>query len=243
MSIFSPNIALDTDGSPSPTADNKPVVQPNLFPPNVVLYFTGAGDDIVGNTRGNGTPFLAQSNSQIPQDIIVEWGFLDWVLVAGGGTSFSGGQNGDYVSFMIFAPATPVVPTPGVGNCNVVGGVIIPAPGNGDFTVDLTQAIPIPSLTKTGFFECTDPDIGKGVVSIGVPGQSTYLLIAAEVPLAQFLNRFQVIGERTNNLTVPAIAPKKVLPQWKFRLTLHNIGSATPIDISWYLLTARVQTV
>lgn len=229
------------------TSDGKSVYAPNIFPGRVFVYYAGAGDST--SVRGDGTAFYATKSSS--GDEIVEWNFIDWVYVAGGGLMWENAKVGDSISLELYAPATVVVPNASnTGNCDIINGVIVPAAGNGAYDVDLTVAVPVPAYNEempeqsgTGFWEVTDPTTGKGVITPGVPGQAKWHLIAANVALTRFVNKMPMLNSATIDLSVPAVKPKKALPQWKFKLTLHNNDGTATLNASWYLITARAKTV
>lgn len=218
--------------------DGSPYVSPCMFPSGVYLYITGAGD---GQGMGDGAAF--SMSSEVEGDSVLEFSFLDWVLTAGGAAYPAGGELGDWASFAVYCPATPVVPNgTNTGNCNVVNGVIIPAAGDGAFDVNLAQANPVLTPLKDGFWEWDFPNTGKGTVSLGTPGASRAHLIAADYPLARFANRVPLMGSQERSFTLPAIEPKIMLPHWKGKVTLHNGGHAG-LKMAWHLMLARIRTV
>jgi hypothetical protein len=232
------------------TSDGKPILMPNIFPGPVTLYYAGAGD-VPGGARGAGDLFIIQS-TQV-EDKTLDFGFNDWVYAAGGYIRWSNAVPGDYISLQLFAPATPVTQAGNNdGNCNVVNGVIIPAAGNGAYNVDLTQAVPVPAfgtatqddeLPTNGYWDWDAPQTGKGnITASATPGTANWHLIAAQVDLARFVNRFPLTGTSGVDITVPAIKPKKILPHWKFRATLHN-STAKSMDLCWFIMAARVKTI
>lgn len=233
------------EGEPAPTASGVPVTLPNMFPIGVVLDLVGAADDAVAG-RGEGAEFKLQGPAN-GADVSLEFQFNDWVTFAGGGMNYSGGLFGDNVDMSISAPATPVTPTPGTGNCNLIDPgigaaiLLVPAPGNGAFTVNLANAVPVPAPGNVGFYEWSEPDTGKGVVTVGAPGASTYNLFAAALPLSRYVTKMPLLDSRSVNLTIPAIKPTKVLPQWKSRVTLRT-ASQSQAKFTWYLVTARMKT-
>jgi len=239
--------------TPSPiTTDGRPVALNNLFPDYVMLYMAGAGDDSTTG-RGNGTVFQAQSDAAGDTD--VEFYFNDWIYIAGGNMRVEGAALGDYATFEVHAPATPVTASgSNTGNCNLVDpGVgaailIVPAAGNGAYNVDLTQAVPINSFNTdvprqpTGYWDWSAPDTGLGTVTPGAPGHSGYNLFSVALdPMVRFMAKFPLLGDNSINLTIPAISPKTILPQWILRVRMHNSGHAG-LKLCWGLVTARVKT-
>jgi hypothetical protein len=151
---------------------------------------------------------------------------------------------------MVIAPATPVTASGGgnTGNCNLVDpGVgaailIVPAAGNGTHNVDLSTAIPVPAL-GAGYYSCTDPDFGLGVITAGAPGTSAYNLFTVAIPLTKYATKFQLLGDRSINLTLPAVKPGNILPQWKGKVVLHTAETLSQAKLCWFLITARMRTV
>lgn len=229
--------------------DGREVHLPNLFPNGSLLYYTGAGDDINGNSRGTGQAFNL-TNGLLGQTSTT-WQFLDWVYIVGGGFSWTGALLGDWVSLMLTAPSTPVTPNGGgTGNCNLVStnglSLIVPASGNGAYNVNLANAIPIPAdenstNTPTGYWEWSTPDTGKGTVSAGVAGKSHYNLFNNSMNLTRFVNQFQMVGSGVHAMVLPAVKPKRILPHWSFTATINNCGLHT-LSVAWYLSLARTQT-
>jgi len=241
-------VALQTPaGVDVPTVSNVPMMLPNLFPEGVTLDLIGAGDDAITG-RGNGAEFKLTGPAN-GADISLEWQYNDWVVMAGGGMNFDGALLGDNADMTITAPATVVTPSGGgnTGNCNLVDpGVgaailIIPAPGNGTHDVDLAAAVPVPAL-GTGYYEWSEPDTGLGVTSAGTPGASTYNLFVIEIALTRYATKFQLLGSRAVNLTLPAVKPGKILPQWKSRVLLRS-ASQSQVKLCWFLITARMRTI
>lgn len=245
-------VQLYTGGKAAPqTSDGRAIVLPNFFPDYVTLYITGAGDDLVRG-RGQGTPFTMASD--VEGDTKIEFSFIDWVYISGGALKCVGADIGDYITFEVHAPKTPITPSGGNGNCNLVDpGVgapilIVPAAGDGAFNVDLAQAVPIPALNTdqprqpVGFWEWTGPDTGKGIVLPGVSGKSAYNLFAIDLdPMARFANKVHLLGDTNDNLTIPAVAPKTFFPQWILRVIVHN-GGHPGLKVVFRLITARVKT-
>ena len=228
-------------GNLAPLAsDGSPFVSPCIFPSGVYLQLFGASDD-------GSVEFHVTSEAQ--GDAVKEWSNNDWVLMAGGGMVCEGGKAGDWCSLEVYCPGTVVVPNAGgTGNCNVVQGVIVPAAMNGSFDVDLDEANPVLTPLKDGYWEWQTsadaksfPNTGKGVVAVGDPGHAGAHLIAVDYPLARFARRMPVIGNQHFNFTIPAIEPKIILPHWRTKVTVHNVGHAGLV-VGWYLSVARVKT-
>lgn len=234
---------------PPTTSDGKPIVLPCLFPPGVFMYYAGCADDPV-NGRGQGAGFHLVKD--VAGDESLEFVFNDWVYLAGGDGVCQGAEIGDSLTFEVIAPATTVTPNGGnTGNCNLVPlgtgmNLIVPAAGNGTHDVDLATAVPIPAgkpNEKTGYYEWDWPDEGKGNVTIGEPGHAEFNLLDFSLTLNRQLPKFQLLGSRAFELTVPAVNPGAMLPQWKQKITLHNHSGHTGLKVVWTIVCARYKTV
>lgn len=231
------------------TSDGKPVFLPNIFPGPVLLYYAGSADHAT-NGRGAGDLFWISSTQA--EDKTQEFQFNDWVYLAGGFLRFAGAVCGDWVSMKLYAPATPVTPASGDGNCNIVSGILVPAAGNGAYNVDLTQAVPVPAQAAStgdnegsanGYWDWDEPQTGKGTVTASAtPGAAKWHLVPAQIDLARFVSKMGLSGDGSMNTTIPAIKPKKILPHWKIQVLLHN-STAKSLDLTWTLVMARVKTV
>lgn len=231
-------------------SDGTPAMLPCLFPTGVYLYLSGSGDN--ETTRGGGSPFSLTKDAS--GDATFEWGYLDWVLIAGGGMAYLGAEAGDYCTMEIIAPATAVTANPGnTGNCNLVDpGVgqailIVPAAGDGAYDVDLDDAIPVPAWdpvtgVTSGFYEWDKPNEGKGTISVGTPQAAHFNLFVIGITLIRFVNKLPLLGSGMLDFNIPAVEPKMILPHWKGKVTLHNSGH-NGLKGSWYLTTARMKTV
>lgn len=243
-------MAISTVRSGPTTSDGKPVFLPNLFPGNVMLYICGVGDTT--SNLGDGQEFKLQATSTQTQG--VDFQFRDWCYLAGGGIFYEA-ANSDVVSMKLFAPASTVTASSGnnTGNCNLValgGGknLIVPAAGNG--THNLVSAVPVPSYdeengeTPVGYWDWSEPDTGVGTMTAN-PGAGKWNLVDYSVDLAYFVRGLQLVGAGSDGqfeLTVPAIKPKKILPQWKFNVSLTASSALHTVKIGWYLVTARRKT-
>jgi hypothetical protein len=236
------------------TSDGKPIVLTSHFPGGVYYYVTGAGDG--ASTRGDGEACGIQVSGTDPSDPDpIDVDFLDSLYLEGGILTWTNARYGDWISMGLVIPATPapVANGGGTGNCNLValgGGaaLIVPAAGNGAYDVDLATAIPVPAYNEesgaaTGYWEWSDPDTGKGTVTASAtPGSAKWNLLNFSPPMVRFINRFRLLGDGSLDLK-PPIKPKKILPHWKFRTTVHSVGRPSgTLDIVWTLKTGRVQT-
>jgi len=216
---------------------------PNLFLANSMLYIPGAGDDSKLGT-GNGTLFQSQSDDAAPTDHAVEFDFNDVVYLAGGQFAYVGATMGDTADYVAFAPPTATTPTPGTGNAETVGGVmIVPAVGGG-VTVDMAKAVPVPNAKGLGFWDwnASSDGIGPGAITPNATRTGWYDLYVIEILLSRFVASVPMIGTNQVSLTVPAIVPARLLPQWRHRVTVHNSGGNHLLSVVWSLIMARSKT-
>lgn len=229
--------------------DGRLIVQPVTLGSGQWHYWHGEGDDVTSDpkTVGGGTPFQASSTSG---SVTTSWSYRDPTWIAGGSLKYSGALLGDYVSFTIYAPATPITPSSGgnTGNCNLhPSGILIPAAGDGAWDVDLTAATPIPTsdfAPYSGFWNYELPSnmMGKGVLTPGVPGESKYHLIPARVDLNRFVKRERLLGTDTVLYEPTNINVSICLPEWKFECTLHNASGSHTVEAVWRVLLSRYWT-
>lgn len=250
------SLASRTDlHAPVRDSSGKQIVLPNIFPGDVTLYYTGAGDDIDAENPsigvGDGAEMSVQSTTIETKDQTI--GFIDWIYVAGGGVTFKDAVKGDWASLSLMCPATPVEEAAeNDGNCNVNEEThkITPADGDGTHNVDLELARPFPAFDPDGEmigdYVWVESPAGPGVILKAVDagltaGNAPFNLYTVEKRIARFANKLPLVGTGVKDILVPAIKPKKILPQWRFKVELHNSTEKT-LDFSWYLVTARLRT-
>lgn len=229
------------------TFDNKPIVSPNIFPGEVVLNFAGR-PDVPGGAKYGGNLLCLQQVGQ--GDAATEWGYNDVVSLAGAYLVWEGGGWGSWVRAELYAPASTVsdADPPNTGNaslCPVGGGVnlILPASGNGAKSLGASLN-PLPSNddesnSLNGYWDYTDPWLGKGSVSAGSPGVSKWNMLDQPITLARFLDIHLSRGTGERELMLPAILPKWILPHWLFKVTIHNEDAAQTLKVSWDIVLAR----
>jgi hypothetical protein len=235
---------------PAPiAADGKPFVLPNSFPGEVLLNFAGCSDKLSPPERFGGTLFGLQQVDAGTTSMDID--FLDGIFLAGGHVDWDGGAWGNNVYMELYAPAstTKAPAVAGHGNCNKVPtgygfNIIVPAAGNGQYDLDVT--IPVPANneetnTQTGYWNHSEPWIGKGTVSPAA-GNGKYNLYDAPLELAHFckLHLFLPTGQR--DFVAPAIKPKWILPEWKIRVVVTNTTSGS-FRMCWDLLIARRKSI
>jgi hypothetical protein len=235
--------------SPPVAADGKPFVLPNIFPSEVLLNFTGAGDSSTARFAGDLFGVEKVGSGDASQTL----NFLDGVFLAGGHVEWEGGAYESYVSLDLSAPAS-TTKAPAVanqGNCNLVPtglgfNIIVPAAGNGEF--DLDVPVPVPSAdtetdAPTGWWNYSEPWVGKGTVAPSGASTAKYNLFDEELPLARFAKLHLMSASGRRDLAASAIKPKWVLPEWKVKVTIHNADSGKTLRVAFDLLTARRKSI
>ena len=224
--------------------DGRINVLPNLFPTNCVMCLLGAADD-PSNGIGKGTAFTHSSDDVTPTDHSLDFTFNDYIYLAGGNIIFTGGVTGDTINYLLYAPATATTAAAGNGNINFAGpGNVLIVPGsNTNNSVDLTKAVPVPNMAGTGFWDWVSPTngIGNGTIVSNVSQTGGYDLYTISINLANLVVVYPILGSGSINVSVPAVVPKKVLPQWHHKIVVHNSGH-TGLRVSWALVSARVKT-
>lgn len=241
-------IAID---SPK-TSDGKLIHLPCLFPPGVYMYYAGCADDpILG--RGQGPEFRLSLDTA--GETSMEFSFNDWMYFAGGDGMSSGAELGDWITFECYAPASVTTPNAAhTGNCNLVDvpgsegtlHIIVPAPGNGSHDVDLSTAVVVPAGKpgeKIGYWDWDWPDEGRGTISPGSPGGAEFNLYDFQILMNRQLPKYQLLGNRVFELTIPAVNPAGLLPHWRNRVILHNHTGHAGLKVVWTLVSARYKTV
>lgn len=251
-----PRLAVEVfsgEDIPNPVAaDGKPFVLPNSFPGEVLLNFTGSSDKVSPEERFGGDLFSLEAVGVGDETFTID--FLDGVFLAGGHIEWDGGSQGSYVYFELVAPAsTTVAPgTPGTGDCDLVPvaqgvNLIVPAvPGTGSRV--RSTSIPIPAFddetnSPTGFWSYSEPWVGVGTVSPGIPQAAKYNLFDIPLELAHFAKLHLLRDTGARDMIAPAIKPKWILPEWKMKVALHNADANKTLRLAWDLLIARRKSV
>lgn len=223
--------------------DLKRFVRVSSYTIGTRLYITSFGDDIAGETRGDGAGMYASRDTAGESSTEIQ--FLDWYEIGGGGVMWDGAENGDWVTFEIVAPATTVTPNgSGTGNCNVVSGVVVPAEGDGDYDIDLSEGSsdPVPLIQSGGYWNWSYPDTGLGQVTAAPAADGDCNLVAAPLTLTRYMNRRYLFGDsRLENCVYWGVDPSKMLPHWKAKITVHNEGGSHTVKVWGKLVGARVK--
>lgn len=247
------NWQSEANTPPPRTSDGRDIVIPVLFRGDLNTMFCGVGDDI-----GNGDRFVGQKmqvSSAVVEDKVIEWQHMEWIYIAGGLVQCSGAVLGDTLKYEIIAPAsvgTSNVGSGAYGKLDIGGGVsmyVNPAtPGadgpdwdlnivetlNGN--VGFSKVVPVPTNPEgTGFFDW-DPD--TETVTYDADEKGNYNLFDGELNLGLFVPYFNLLGSEKYDLLVSSTKPKRLLAQWKHKVTLHN-SSAKTLEAVWNLFKAR----
>lgn len=227
------------------TDDGKTYVSPNMFPLDSVTNFCGVGDNIEtgiigeGNTIGIFSSSLGYSTQ--------EFQFAEQSYLAGGQVFFKNGEFGDHVSFLVYASATQGTQAQesSFAKYSVASGVNIYIPyQNGGWNLDLTETLnsnvgfskvtPVPAQSN-GYF---DIDSNGEFLTVNQNGTGEYNLFDIDIPLNEFVTKLPLIGEGNISLTVPAVKPMKMLPHWRYKITLYN-SSNKNLSMAAFLYRAR----
>lgn len=246
LADFEANYQSSANAAVQPkTADGRQSNLPNIFPDTMQLCFTGAADDPTTGI-GKGLLFQHESNDDGygPTAHIITFGFNDWIYLSGGHMTYQGAVLGDTISYSVYAPATTVTGSDGYGNVNLVSGVVIVPGANTNYEVNLSTAVPVPSPTNTGYWNWkpASNNLGAGTLTPNLTGNGDYNLYAIQITLADFVIQYPLLGENFMDLSVPAILPKKVLPQWIHQIQVNNSGH-DGLQLVWALTLARQATV
>jgi hypothetical protein len=106
--------------------------------------------------------------------------------------------------------------------------IFAPYPGGG-WNLDLaekenahvafTKVRPVPAPGNAGFFDWNSE---TGAVTVNAEQKGGYQLIDGDIVINEFVTKVALIGDDHFPLTVPAVRPVRILPHWKFVVTLHN---------------------
>lgn len=217
-------------------ADGKLYVSPDMWPLGTLTNFTGAADDVANGVEG--ADFLGLESTQV-EDKTKTLQFIVPSYLAGGHIQYKGGVLGDHISFKTLVPGT-VGTDVGAGQGSYakapIGGginVFVPYPGGGwdlnltekeNANVAFTKVRPVPAPGSDGFF---DWNPATGVVTVNAVQKGGFNLLDADIVINELVTKVGVIGDDHFPLTVPAVRPVRLLPQWKFVVTLHNSTAKT----------------
>lgn len=242
--------------------DGRQIVTPSPIGVGWNVFFTGADDDAVQfaqhqanpfqpSGRGAGKPFLVEVDGEEPDPTVEEFSFVEPVHIHDGEVNWGpdgGWDYNDHFSIGIRFTPTAVTATPGVGNCNLVSivtgqpvtessgtEVVVPAGGDGYFTVNLTQACPIRNTAKTGFWSV---DEITGEVSAGQPGDSAFDLYTF-APLDAWLMR-RIATANSRRIMEPDVYRTEMIhPSWKIILSVTKVSAGVGWLTGWFTCFRR----
>ena len=240
--------------------DGRVIVSPGMFPDYMNPYFTSEGDDFNNGSRGGGTLLTMSHSDGSPVENVTEIRFVDYVQILGGHVRCQNANLDDYLSFDCIAPATPAPVANGgsTGNCNLVAvapgaNIIVPAPGDGAYDVDLTspananlagnagqpvlvtQATPVPSYdddgSLTGYWNW---DRATGTITPSYTGEGGYNLYDFQITLSRYIHKLCVYSDGAGAVFKQKIGVfhrgGPLLPHWICRLYTTRASSHAPAD-------------
>jgi hypothetical protein len=226
---------------PSLERDGKIIVTPFPASEGYKTWFTGAGDQLSPLVRGGGQRIKLAWDAAEPRGAkSIDLRFAEPVEMHDGGAHYVPVVNwgvDDLMTVKVVLPAT-VTTASGAGNCNKVPSglgydIVVPAPGNGGFNVDLAvDAVPVPAKAKDGFW---DVDYNTGIIKPSVtPGAAGYHLLALEVT-ATFLRNVP-LGHSLGEYNIDAYKVEYIHPRWLIRITVDKQSAGAGDFAGWLLM-------
>jgi hypothetical protein len=227
--------------SPINEADHKPIVIPYPATEGFSTYFTGAGDDLSptppASGRGEGTRLIFDFAG--PGTITKILNFSEIVEVHDGQLMYQNNNEFDMttdtLSLSFTMPATPVTSTPGTGNCNKVdvGGynILIPAAGDGQWTLDLNTAIPVPAKQHDGYYNM---NFKTGALTVGVPGDSNCNFF--DIPITAYSIKELPIGHPLGQFDIEAYKTESFHQRWDLHVTVNKVSAGAGKAAGWLML-------
>lgn len=240
--------------------DGRQIVTPSPIGVGWNVFFTGADDDAVKfaahqanpflpTGRGDGKPFLVEVDGYDEDPYIEEFSFVEPVHIHDGELNW--GPDGywnykDHFSIGVRFSATEVTETPGSGNCNLVSiitgqpvtesvgmEIIIPAAGDGYFTVDLSVACPIRITAKTGYW---DVEENTGAISASSkPGAACFDLYTF-APLDAWLMKHVATANSRRIMEPDVYRTEMIHPSWKVILSVTKVSEGVGWLTGWFMI-------
>lgn len=187
-------------------------------------FWTGAGDDLTpaGPTSGRGEGEAVVMEFDGPGDQYHMAEFSSYVEIYDGEGVWSPPENWTsndkfWVYFLISPNNECTISTPGSGNCNIVDtgmgfSALVPAAGNGNYTVDLDRAKPLPMSSDLNFWSTgaytAGSAISPAISDVGAPLGDHALLydlgyriqICNQMPMGSPVGRFEVDSDKSEPL-------------------------------------------
>lgn len=254
--------------------DGRQVVSIGKFPDYYNPAFTGESDDFANGVKYGGERLVFEHADGSPAETTTVLRFVEPITMMGGEVRAYATNADDYMTVKTVAPATPKTANgSSTGNCNlydVTGGghhMLIPAPGNGAYDVDLTapinanlagsagqptfvsEAVPVPAwetdgVTPNGYWDWNEL---TGEITPNYQGTGYYNLFDFQIGLITFMNKWCLYsGSPTIEFVYNGTVDHRggmVLPQWEIHMITTRASSHDPSDppvfISVGLITAR----
>lgn len=238
-------------------SDGREIVTPSPIGIGWNVFFAGSDDDadqfaihqqnpLAPSGRGDGKPFLVEIPGEDPDPTIEEFSFVEPIHIHDGEVNWGPDGYWDYndrFSIGIRFSATNVESTPGTGNCNMINiltkevmsendgyGLIIPAAGDGYFTIDLDTACPIRNTNKEGYWAVNE-DSGK--ISSGAPGQSQFDLYNF-APADAWLMK-NIATANSKRIMEPDVYRTELIhPSWKVIMSVTKVTSGIGWLTGWF---------
>jgi len=214
---------------------------PKTSDDKLIMLNSGYGSDRILDIAGrvDDTQFKLQKSGA--GDVALEVSFAGTRSLAGGFVQWKNGGIEDGVDFEVFAPASQVTATPGVGNCNLVGEpaiLVVPAAGNGSHTIDLyNDAVPVPAPAGNGYYDLDTA--GNPTPNQDSPPTGAWNLYLATIQIAHHITDFPIWGDGMAKIGEDNIKPEDLLRQWTLKTTLHNRSGNADLGIRWALVSGK----
>jgi hypothetical protein len=228
--------------------DGKQYVSPDMWPLGLLTNFTGAADDVAAGVVGSDVLVIESTQVEDKTKIVQ---FIESSFLAGGQVQYKNATLGDAVSFQTIVPGTvgtDVGAGQGAYAKSPIGGglsLFAPYPGGGwdldlaekeNANVNFTKVRPVPSPGSQGFFDWNEE---TGEVTVNAAGQKGgYHLIDGDIAINELVTKVPILGDDHFQLTVPAVRPVRLLPHWRFVLTLRN-SSAKSLQLAAMLYRGK----
>lgn len=238
-------VKLDTPAE----QDGRSMVVVNPAPKGWRTFVTGTGDELnptpPDSGRGEGDAIeldFADAETGVKSLSI---SFIEPIALHTGEVHWDGASfdRGDWFSFDVEMPATTVTANGSTaGNCNLVSvgdglNMIVPADGDGTHDVDLSAAVPVPSSSNTGYYDC---DYTSGVLAISsAPGTAHFNLFDFSV-CPKLLNKISMASTAAF-FSLRTYRVEWIHPTWSLRLKCSK-QSTTGGKILGNMYTFRPET-
>lgn len=239
-----------TDSEPR-TKDGRRIHLMSAIGEDQEVQFCGQGDDVTNGIRLGGQDFKTTVLSA--GDTTVTWQYLEWVSVCGGSVWYLDANDGDYIHYDIYAPATTGTENVGAGaydKYDLGGGYCMYIPNaadEGDWDLDLDETynenvvfkkvVPVPM--SNGFF---DWDQETYAVTLNADGQGRYNIFDFPIHLTRIIHKEWLIpasAAMTSNFTEAGFyGAKQLLPNYEHKVSIHRVGTGD-LKLWWRIFKGR----